>query len=71
MWHVLIPESLPNNCTAYSKKFFLDKNSSIGIIKKQYEIGFQIQMKHIRLRLMWIWGIRDYPLRLIIERIFL
>ena len=69
--HVLTPESLPNNCPAHSKKFFLDKNSSIGIIKKQYEIGFQIQMKQIRLRLMWIWGLRDYPLRLIIERIFL
>ena len=41
-------ESLPNNCTAYSKKFFLDKNYSVDIIEKQYEIGFQIQMKIYR-----------------------
>jgi len=56
--HVLTPESLPNNCPAHSKKFFLDKNSSIGIIKKQYEIGFQIRIKYTGLRLMWICGVQ-------------
>ena len=58
MQHVLIPGSLPNNCTAYSKKFFLDKNGSIGIIKKQYEIDFQIRIKYTGLRLMWICGVQ-------------
>lgn len=45
----LTPESLPNNCPAYSKKFFLDKNYSVDIIEKQYEIGFQIQIKIYRI----------------------